>query len=131
VRAERRSDEERIAWDGATVGELYRSQAVLGDDEAVDRPVDDRDARASSIARSLAVTGWVCVKRIRSSVHAATGALFDVYDRQSAPQMLLTVPEMIWELTFGIHLVPKGFTTSATRQDADARQAPTPVPALG
>jgi hypothetical protein len=62
---------------------------------------------------------------------AATGALFDVYDRQSAPQMLLTVPEMIWELTFGISLVAKGFTTSATRQDADARQAPTPVPALG
>ena len=44
MRAERRSDEERIAWDGATVGELYRSQAVLGDDEALDRPVDDRDA---------------------------------------------------------------------------------------
>ena len=45
--------------------------------------------------------------------------------------MLLTVPEMIWELTFGVSLVAKGFTTSATRQDADPRHAPTPVPALG
>jgi hypothetical protein len=41
---------------------------------------------------------------------AATGALFGVYERQSAPQFLLTFPEMIWELTFGVHLIAKGFT---------------------
>jgi hypothetical protein len=62
---------------------------------------------------------------------AATGALFDIYDRQSAPQLLLTAPEMIWELTFGIYLVAKGFTSSATRQATDPRPAPTPVPAVG
>jgi hypothetical protein len=62
---------------------------------------------------------------------AATGALFDVYDRQSAPQFLLTVPEMIWELTFGIYLVAKGFTTSTMRRDAATRRTPAPAPALG
>ena len=41
---------------------------------------------------------------------AATGALLGVYDPQSAPQFLLTFPEMIWELTFGISLIVKGFT---------------------
>jgi uncharacterized protein DUF4386 len=62
---------------------------------------------------------------------AATGALFDVYECQSAPQFLLTVPEMIWEMTFGIYLVAKGFTSSAIRHHADARPAPAPVPAVG
>jgi hypothetical protein len=62
---------------------------------------------------------------------AATGALFDVYERQSAPQFLLTVPEMIWEMTFGIYLVAKGFTSSAVRRHADTRSAPAPVPAVG
>jgi hypothetical protein len=62
---------------------------------------------------------------------AATGVLFDVYDRQSAPQILLTVPEMIWEITFGIYLVAKGFMSPATRQQVDRRRAATAVPALG
>jgi hypothetical protein len=44
---------------------------------------------------------------------AATGALLDVYDRQSAPQFLLTVPEMIWEAAFGITLVARGFSRPA------------------
>jgi hypothetical protein len=46
---------------------------------------------------------------------AATGALLDVYDRQSAAQFLLTVPEMIWEATFGIYLVARGFTRPTMR----------------
>jgi hypothetical protein len=62
---------------------------------------------------------------------AATGALFDVYDRQSAPQFLLTVPEMIWELTLGIYLIAKGFTASTMRRDAGARHTPAPAAALG
>jgi hypothetical protein len=49
------------------------------------------------------------------AVVAATGALLDVYDRQSAPQFLLTVPEMIWEATFGIYLVARGFTRPTMR----------------
>jgi hypothetical protein len=62
---------------------------------------------------------------------AATGALFGVYDRQLPPQILLTVPEMISEITFGTYLVAKGFTSSAMRQDPEPRHAPAPLPALG
>ena len=29
--------------------------------------------------------------------------------------MLLTFPEMIWELTFGVYLIAKGFTSPARR----------------
>jgi hypothetical protein len=55
------------------------------------------------------------------AVVAATGALLDVYDRQSSAQLLLTVPEMIWEVTFGIYLVARGFTQPAAphRRSAD------------
>jgi hypothetical protein len=44
------------------------------------------------------------------AIVAATGVLLGVYDAQSGPQMLLTFPEMVWELTFGIYLIAKGFT---------------------
>ena len=40
---------------------------------------------------------------------AATGALFDLYDQNSAAQGLLTVPEIFWELSVGIYLIVKGF----------------------
>jgi uncharacterized protein DUF4386 len=60
---------------------------------------------------------------------AATGALFGVYDRQ--PQILLSFPEMIWEMTFGIYLVAKGFTAPRRRRPAPARHTPAPAAALG
>ena len=62
---------------------------------------------------------------------AATGALFGVYERQSAPQFLLTFPEMVWELTFGIVLIAKGFTSPALRRGAAARRTAAPVAAVG
>ena len=62
---------------------------------------------------------------------AATGALFGIYDRQSAPQFLLTVPEMVWEMAFGLYLIVKGFTSPATSHAADPRYAPAPAAALG
>jgi hypothetical protein len=65
------------------------------------------------------------------AVVAATGALFDVYDRQSGPQLLLTVPEIVWEATFGIYLVAKGFTSPAARRHPEPRQAQAAVPAIG
>ena len=65
------------------------------------------------------------------AVVAATGALFDVYERQSAPHFLLTFPEMIWEGTFGIYLVAKGFTSPAARHHTETRQAHAAVPVIG
>jgi hypothetical protein len=50
---------------------------------------------------------------------AAIGVLFGVYEPESGPQMLLTFPEMVWELTFGIYLIVKGFTPVARRRNAD------------
>ena len=61
------------------------------------------------------------------AVIAASGALFGVYERQSAPQMLLTFPEMIWELTFGIYLIAKGFTAPERRLPAEPRHASVPA----
>jgi hypothetical protein len=60
---------------------------------------------------------------------AASGALFGVYELQSPAQVLLTVPEMIWELTFGIYLIVKGFTAPARRRDVSMRPAPAAIPA--
>jgi hypothetical protein len=40
---------------------------------------------------------------------AAAGALFHVYDQNSAAQGVLTVGEIVWEASFGIYLVLKGF----------------------
>ncbi len=54
---------------------------------------------------------------------AASGALLGVYERQTGPQFLLTVPEVIWEATFGIYLVTKGFASPARRHEAESRRA--------
>lgn len=63
------------------------------------------------------------------AVIAATGALFGVYERQSGPQILLTFPEMIWELTFGLYLIIRGFAPPARRHHTHPRAATAPVPA--
>ncbi len=80
------------------------------------------------LPRRLAAFGMVAGS---IAVVAATGALFDVYERQSAPQMLLTIPEMVWELTFGVYLIVKGFTSPTTRGAAEPRHARAAVPAVG
>jgi len=64
------------------------------------------------------------------AIVAATGALFGIYERQSGPQMLLTFPEMVWELTFGVYLIAKGFTPAARRHNAVTQPATAPAAAL-
>jgi hypothetical protein len=44
---------------------------------------------------------------------AATGALLGAWDRQSTPQGILTIPEIIWEAFFGLYLVIRGFKASS------------------
>lgn len=73
------------------------------------------------LPRRLAVFGLVAGA---FAVVAATGALLDVYDRQSAPQFLLTVPEMLWELTFGIVLAFRGFSSPAGDEDRSPVRRP-------
>jgi hypothetical protein len=62
---------------------------------------------------------------------AAFGMDRGIYERQSGSPVLLTVPEMVWEMTFGICLVAKGFTSSARKRNAEPRHAAAAVPALG
>lgn len=53
------------------------------------------------------------------AVVAAGGALFGVYDQDSHPQLLLTLPEIVWEAWFGLYLVVKGFTTPMSFSNRD------------
>lgn len=65
---------------------------------------------------------------------AAAGALFNVYDQNSAAQSVLTIPEILWEVSLGVYLVAKGFRREALHQlgvsTSDASEAPVPVPAV-
>jgi uncharacterized protein DUF4386 len=65
------------------------------------------------------------------AIAAATGALFGVYDRQSAPQFLLTVPEIVWEAFFGLYLVVNGFPTAARTRPVGGLPAAVPAAAQG
>lgn len=89
--------------------------------------------RSGLLPRRLAGFGIVAGA---SAVVAASGALFGVYELQSGSQVLLTVPEMIWELTFGVYLIVKGFTSPERRAAEgrlgdDARRTPAPMAVLG
>jgi hypothetical protein len=79
------------------------------------------------LPRRLAAFGMIAGS---FAIVAATGALFGVYERQSPPQMLLTFPEMVWELTFGVYLIAKGFTRAARRENVEARSTAAPTAAL-
>jgi hypothetical protein len=57
------------------------------------------------------------------AIVAAAGVLFDVYEAQSSPQMLLTLPEMVWEFGFGVLLIAKGFTVLGRRTAPAARHS--------
>jgi hypothetical protein len=62
---------------------------------------------------------------------AATGVLYGVYEPQSHPQLLLTLPEIVWEASFGIYLVVRGFRASPILRGTRERVTATPAPALG
>jgi hypothetical protein len=45
-------------------------------------------------------------------VASGIAVMFGVIERGSAVQGLATIPEFIWELSFGIYLIVKGFRPS-------------------
>jgi hypothetical protein len=55
---------------------------------------------------------------------------FGIYEPRSPPQVLLTFPEMIWELTFGLYLIVKGFASPARRRHPEPRAAAATAAAL-
>ncbi len=53
---------------------------------------------------------------------AASGiaVMFDVIERGSAVQGVATIPEALWELSFGIYLIVKGFRPSPILAELDS-----------
>jgi hypothetical protein len=49
--------------------------------------------------------------------------MFDVIERGSTVQGVATIPEFIWELSFGIYLIVKGFKPSPTTAGNDSGPA--------
>jgi hypothetical protein len=83
--------------------------------------------RSGLVPRRMALLGLVGGSL---AVVAATGVLFDVYDPQSQPQLLLTLPEIVWEASFGIYLVVRGFKSSSRRRELEPGTAGAAVAAL-
>jgi hypothetical protein len=83
--------------------------------------------RSGLVPRRLAMLGLIGGPLI---VASGTGVLFNVFEPQSAPQILATVPEFIWELGLGIYLVVKGFRRSPISSRDVAPVAPVVVPEL-
>jgi hypothetical protein len=65
--------------------------------------------RSGLLPRQLAVFGLIGGPLL---FVAASMALFDVHEPTDASYFLMAVPEIIWELSFGIYLVAKGFRPS-------------------
>ena len=67
-------------------------------------------ARNYLVPRGLAMLGLVGGALI---VLSGTAVIFGVTEAGSAAQVLAAMPEFVWELSFGIYLIVKGFRTPA------------------
>ena len=65
--------------------------------------------RSGLVPRRMAILGLVAGPAL---LVAGTGMIFGVIEVGSAVQMLLSLPEFFWELSFGIYLIVKGFKPS-------------------
>ena len=65
--------------------------------------------RSGLVPRRMAVLGLVGGTFICAS---GAAVLFGVIEPDSAPQIIASIPEFVWELAFGIYLVVKGFKPS-------------------
>jgi Domain of unknown function (DUF4386) len=80
--------------------------------------------RSGLVPRGLAIVGLIGGPLVAAS---GIAVLFDVIGRGSTVQGIATIPEAVWELSFGIYLIVKGFRPSAVpagvRSDSLARGA--------
>jgi Domain of unknown function (DUF4386) len=85
--------------------------------------------RSGLVPRGMAMLGLIGGPLIIAS---GTAVLLGVFEAGSAPQVIATAPEFVWELSLGIYLMVKGFKPSpilsGTIADAGVGQRP-PVPA--
>lgn len=83
--------------------------------------------RSGLVPRRLAMLGLIGGPLIIAS---GTGVLFNVFEPQSAPQVIATAPEFVWELGLGIYLIVKGFRRSPITSGDVTPVAPVAVPEL-
>jgi hypothetical protein len=80
--------------------------------------------RSGLVPRGMAVLGLIGGPLVCAS---GIAILFGVIEPGSAPQVIATVPEFVWELSLGLWLTFKGFTSSGTEHlQSDRRAVPTP-----
>jgi hypothetical protein len=72
--------------------------------------------RSGLVPRGLAIFGLIGGPLL---VAAGIAVMFDVIERGSVVQGVATIPEFIWELSFGIYLIVKGFKPSPTLAGMD------------
>jgi hypothetical protein len=66
--------------------------------------------RSGLVPRGLAVVGLIGGPLVALS---SVAVMFDVIQRGGTVQGLATIPEFVWELSFGVYLIVKGFRPSA------------------
>ena len=72
--------------------------------------------RSGLVPRGMAMLGLIGGPLVAAS---GIAVMFDVIERGSALQGVATIPEFIWELSFGIYLIVKGFRPSPTPAGVD------------
>ena len=65
--------------------------------------------RSGLVPRGMAMLGLIAGPVLCA---AGIGVLFNVFEPGSAPQVIATAPEFVWELSLGIYLMVKGFKPS-------------------
>jgi hypothetical protein len=75
--------------------------------------------RSGLVPRGLALLGLVAGPVLCAS---GIGVLFNVFEPASAPQVIATAPEFVWELSLGIYLMVKGFRPSPITADATTHE---------
>jgi hypothetical protein len=81
--------------------------------------------RSGLVPRGLAMLGLIGGPLLLASFVAV---LFGVFEQVSLPAAIATIPEFLWELSFGIYLVVKGFLPSPiiAEYERDVRQEAVP-----
>jgi hypothetical protein len=87
--------------------------------------------RARLLPRWIPTLGLIGAPILLAS---CTATLFGAWEQTSGPGMVLVLPIAIWEISFGIYMAFKGFTTptvdGATVQDLPARDDLVAQPAM-
>jgi hypothetical protein len=73
--------------------------------------------RSGLVPRGMAVLGLIGGPLVALS---GIAVMFDVIERGSTLQGIATIPEFIWELSFGIYLIVKGFKPAPIPARADS-----------